>query len=185
MDPFFLQRDQAVLVVVDVQERFLTALPKKVVEAMTLRQEALIRTFRILDCPILVTEQYPRGLGHTLPALKQHLEGVEPLEKITFSCCRDEVFSESLARCDRRQVVLCGIETHVCVLQTALDLLRSRHQVHLPLDAVASRNKDHWKNGLDVAKQAGAVVTNTETVLFQLMERADIPEFKEIQGLIL
>ena len=183
-DPFFLRRDDTLLVVIDVQEKLLPAMPPDRTATFLRYQKALVEGFKLLELPILWTEQYTKGLGPTTPELSRLLVPLEPLEKNAFSCMREDPFPRRLAERGRRQVVLCGIETHVCVLQTALDLLDQEYTVHIPEDAVGSRTEENRRNGLDLAGRAGAVITNTETVLFQLLERANLPPFKAVSRLI-
>lgn len=141
----------------------------------------LIEAARLLHIPVIVTEQYPKGLGPTVKKIKDGLnDHYMPIEKITFSCCRDKTFVDSLRRAGRKRVILCGMETHVCVLQTCVDLLREGYYVHAVRDAVCSRAEDNFMTGIDFMRDAGAVITCTETVLFQLLERAGTEEFKVI-----
>jgi nicotinamidase-related amidase len=122
-------------------------------------------------------------LGETVPELKERLCS-PALEKMTFSCCGDETFQKEIAATGRRQVILVGMETHVCVLQTALELLDAGYHVHLVSDAVMSRKRENWQTGLAVAAAAGAVVTSTEAALFQLLRVAGTEEFKRLSKLV-
>lgn len=144
----------------------------------------LIEGATILDVPIAVTEQYPKGLGPTEEELRGALLSYEPFEKLTFSCCGEPSFTSALDALGRRTIILAGMETHVCVLQTALDLLRGGYGVHLVRDAVCSREKENWITGVDLMRDAGAVITSTETVLFQLLGKAGSEEFKAISKLV-
>jgi nicotinamidase-related amidase len=144
----------------------------------------LIRTAGLHQIPIVHTQQYTRGLGPTVDAVASHLEGIEPVEKIFFSCCGEEPFGEKLDSLGRSKVILTGMETHVCVLQTALDLLDAGYIVHVPWDAVCSRTDGNRDAGLRFMEQAGAVLTSTETVIFQVLEKAGTPQFKEISSLL-
>jgi nicotinamidase-related amidase len=171
-----LQRDRAALVVVDVQEAF-RAYERfgQVAE----RCAKLLEGARILELPALVSEQYPKGLGHSAPELGL---GEEPrVEKTVFSAARAEGFDLG----NHDQAVVCGIETHVCVSQTVHDLLARGIEVHVPADAVASRHAIDYERGLERLERAGAVVTTVEAVLFELLERAGTPEFKAVQRLII
>jgi nicotinamidase-related amidase len=147
--------------------------------------KVLVAVARRLGLPMLVTEQYPKGLGHTLPELREALgPGTEPLAKVSFSCAAAEPVRTRLAAAGRRQAVLAGIEAHVCVLMSALDLLAEGYAVHVVADAVTSRTQASWRLAMDQLRQAGAVVTSTETVLFQLLGQADTEEFRELARLI-
>jgi nicotinamidase-related amidase len=171
-----LNRDRAALVVVDVQEGFRPyASFAGVAEACA----KLVQAARILEVPRVVSEQYSKGLGHTAPEVG--LEGERPIEKSVFSAARADGFDLG----DRDQVVVCGIETHVCVSQTVLDLLERGVEVQIPADAVGSRHGIDYERGLERLERAGAVVTTVEAALFELLERAGTPEFKAVQKLII
>jgi nicotinamidase-related amidase len=173
------------LVVVDVQERLFPAMDADHREEVVSNIKVLGAAARRLGRPIVVTEQYPKGLGHTLPELLDTLgPGVEPLAKVDFSCCGADGFRERLRAAGTRQVVLVGIEAHVCVLLTALDLMADGHRVQVVADAVTSRTQSNWRLAMAQLRQAGGVVTSTETVLFQLLGRADTDEFRELARLI-
>lgn len=175
---------QPVLVIIDVQERLFNAMDAE-------RRDDVIRNIKILGVaarrltlPVVVTEQYPRGLGRTLPELRELLDDVAPIEKTTFSCCAADGFTDRLEALGGEPVILAGIEAHVCVLLTALDLLRQGFRVSVVADAVCSRTPANFEAGLAQARQAGAVVTTTETVVFQLLGRADTDAFREISKLL-
>jgi nicotinamidase-related amidase len=175
-----LDVDRAALVVVDVQEAFRKALPEfdQVARACATLVEGAVAT----GIPIRVTEQYPKGLGHTVPEVAERLPaGVDPIEKVCFSAPEAEGFDLD----GRQQAIVCGIEAHVCVNQTVLDLLESGVEVHVVADAVGSRMADNRDVGLHKAERAGAVITSVETALFELVGRAGTDEFKRVQKLIL
>ena len=182
--PMKLTRDGSTLVVVDVQERLFAAMDAEHREEVVKNLKVLAAAARRLGLPILVTEQYPKGLGHTLPELREALGSVEPLEKVTFSCCDAEGFTARLKAAKTKQVILAGIEAHVCVLLTGLDLLAAGYSVHVAADAVTSRTQGNWRIGVDQLRQAGAVVTTTESVLFQLLGKADTDDFRTLAKLI-
>ena len=182
--PMRLTRDGSALVVVDVQERLFAAMDAEHREEVAKNLKVLATAARRLSLPILVTEQYPKGLGHTLPEIKEALGPVEPLEKVAFSCCDAEGFGARLRATNRKQVILAGIEAHVCVLLTGLDLLAEGYGVHVAADAVTSRTQGNWRMGVDQLRQAGAVITTTESVLFQLLEKADTDDFRTLATLI-
>jgi nicotinamidase-related amidase len=177
-----LERGRAALVVVDVQEAFRPAVAD--FDAVARNAAALIQGAKVLGVPVLVTEQYPKGLGRTVPELARHLGGVVPIEKLCFSAADSPDFAGALADTGRDQVLLCGIESHVCVNQTADDLLGMGREVHVARDAVSSRTAENRELGLAKMERAGAVVTSTETALFELLRAAGTPEFKEIQRLV-
>jgi nicotinamidase-related amidase len=171
-----LVRDRAALVVVDVQEAFR---PYASFAGVAESCAKLLQGARILGLPSVVTEQYPKGLGHTAPELG--LRDERPIEKTVFSAARAERFDLA----GREQALVCGIETHVCVSQTVHDLLAAGIEVHVPADAVGSRHELDHARGLERLERAGAVVSTVEAALFELLERAGTPEFKAVQKLIL
>ncbi len=178
MDKFVLKRENAALIIVDIQERLAVAMSEKdKVIANTLH---VIEASKLLDFPVLLTEQYPKGLGPTVPEIKDALQAYAPIEKITFSCCGEGFFTEAVEGLDKKQVILVGMETHVCVLQTCIDLLQSGYDVHLVADAVCSRAEANYRTAIEYMRDAGAVITCTETVLFQLLVKAGTEEFKAI-----
>lgn len=175
-----LDRQRATLVVVDVQEGFRRAVPD--FERVAKATATLIEGAGIIGVPVVLTEQYPRGLGETATEVAGHLpEGLEPLEKVCFSAADAEGFDLG----GRDQALVCGIETHVCVNQTALDLLASGVEVQVTEDAVASRSQENKRVGLQKMERAGAVLTSVEAALFELLGRAGTDEFKRVQKLIL
>jgi nicotinamidase-related amidase len=171
-----LNRDRAALVVVDVQEGFR---PYESFAGVAESCAKLVQAARILDVPRVVSEQYPKGLGHTAPEVG--LEDEVAIEKSVFSAARAAGFDLG----ERDQAVVCGIETHVCVSQTVHDLLDRGVEVHVPADAVGSRHAIDYERGLERLERAGAVVTTVEAALFELLERAGTPEFKAVQKLII
>jgi nicotinamidase-related amidase len=171
-----LDRDRAALVVVDVQEAFRSyASFAGVAQACA----TLLQGARLLALPAIVSEQYPKGLGHSAPELGLRQE--PRIEKSVFSAARAEGFDLG----GRTQAVVCGIETHVCVSQTVHDLLDRGVEVHVPADAVGSRHTLDYERGLERLQRAGAVVSTVESVLFELLGSARAPEFKDVQRLIL
>ncbi len=174
-----LERQRAVLVVVDVQEAFRKAVPR--FDQVAAAASALVQGAAAMDVPIVVTEQYPQGLGRTVPAVAGHLpDGTEPVEKVRFSAAEAEGFDLG----GRDQALLCGIEAHVCVNQTTLDLLDRGIEVQVVADAVASRTEENREVGLRRAECAGAGLTSVETALFELLGGSDAPEFKQVQELV-
>lgn len=171
-----LNRDHAALVVVDVQEGFR---PYASFAGVADASRKLVQAARILDVPTLVSEQYPKGLGHT--ASEVGIEDERVIEKTVFSAARAEGFDLDIGR---MQAIVCGIETHVCVSQTVHDLLGQGVEVHVPADGVGSRHEIDYERGLERMERAGAVVTTVEAALFELLERAGTPEFKSVQALI-
>jgi nicotinamidase-related amidase len=171
-----LDRDRAALVVVDVQEGFRSYASFAEVAGACAK---LVQGARVLELPVIVSEQYPKGLGHTAPEVG--LEDEPRIEKSVFSAVRAEGFDLGASE----QAIVCGIEAHVCVSQTVHDLLDRGLEVHVPADAVGSRNEIDYQRGLERMERAGAVVSTVEAALFELLERAGTPEFKAVQKLII
>jgi nicotinamidase-related amidase len=175
-----LDPERTTLVVIDVQEGFRKAIPG--FERVAKATGTLIEGAEAIGIPIIVTEQYPKGLGETASEVMEHLpRNVEPLEKVVFSAADAEGFDLG----GRDQALVCGIETHVCVNQTVLDLLDSGSEVQVAEDAVGSRTEENKSVGLHKMERAGATLTSVETALFELLGRAGTEEFKTVQRLIL
>jgi nicotinamidase-related amidase len=175
-----LDPQRAALVVIDVQEGFRKAIP--VFDELARAVGVLVQGARVVGIPIVVTEQYPKGLGHTVPEVADHLPpDVKPIDKVVFSAVEADGFV--LGGAD--QVLICGGETHVCVNQTVIDLLARGIDVHVAEDAVGSRTKQNWQLGLHKVEHVGATLTSVETALFELVRRAGTDEFKQVQKLIL
>jgi nicotinamidase-related amidase len=175
-----LDRHRAALVVIDVQEGFRGAIEG--FEEIARATATMIRGAAALDLPVVVTEQYPKGLGATVPEVLETLPaGTEPIEKTVFSAAAAEGFDLA----GREQAIVCGIESHVCVNQTVLDLLDAGTEVHVVADAVGSRSADNRALGLEKAERAGAWSTSVEMALFELLGAAGSDEFKSVQKLVL
>ncbi len=177
-----LRRNDALLLVIDYQEKLVGAMHNH--ETVTADIVRLMQGMALLQVPMIVTEQYPKGLGPTIDELTHEFGGETPLEKMTFSCCGNDGFWNRLKKTGRKQIVAVGIETHVCVLQTVLDLLANGYQVHIPKTAVSSRAHENRDNALQRMNQAGAIITNVESVLFELLVEAGTDDFKKVRKLI-
>lgn len=170
------------LVVVDVQG--------KLAELMYDRQNLfrniaiLIKAAKILDIPILWSQQCPQALGPTVPRIARLLAGNGPINKSSFSCCGEERFNSVLKSLSRQQVLLCGIEAHICIYQTALDLLKAGYNVNVIVDAVSSRTPENKQTAISRMQIEGVSIANTEMVLFELLRTAKHPQFKQIAKLI-
>jgi nicotinamidase-related amidase len=175
-----LERDRAALLVIDVQERINSVMAD---QGHLPRIEVLIEACRGLEVPVLASEQYPQGLGPTVESLASMLQEDLP-GKLTFSCARDDGLRGAVEESGRTQILVTGIETHVCVLQTAIDLLNAGHDVHVPHDAVSSRRPADKQWALHRMAAAGATITSTESALFELLERCDTADFKTVATLI-
>ena len=182
-DTYLLDRNKALLVIIDVQEKLCRAMDQDVLTTLAANTTILLEAAKELGMPIIATEQYVKGLGETLDVLKSQLPAAA-LEKMSFSCCGDPNFVNELKATGRTQVIITGMETHVCVLQTVLELLDAGFTIHVVKDAVMSRHKRNWKTGLNVMSAAGAVITSTEAALFQLLKVAGTEEFKKLSKLV-
>lgn len=179
--PHLLQPDNSVLVIVDIQTKLLNAMPALVTATLLKNTENLIKAAHLLDIPILLTEQYPKGLGATDTRITTHLNSnTRCFEKTCFSCCSAENFSDSLQQLSRQQIILVGQEAHICILQTAFDLTHQNFQVYALEDATCSRQAQHHSNALQRMQQHDITISNTESVLFEWLEDAKHPHFSAI-----
>jgi nicotinamidase-related amidase len=182
-----LARQRTALLVVDIQERLAPAMPPAVLEQVVKNARILIETARRLSMPIVVSQQYPKGLGTTLPAIEDALSGAEHLhrfDKVEFSAVDCAAFGELAPKLARDQWIVCGMETHVCVYQTVRGLVARGYQAHACADAVSSRTKTSWRVGLGLIERAGGVVTTTEASVFDLLQKAGSDDFKALSKLI-
>lgn len=178
-----LSRQHAALVVIDMQEAFRPVIQDFAEVATRIGKAA--QGAQLLEIPVIVTEQYPRGLKHTAPEILEHLPAdARAIEKICFSSCGVAEFRDQLAARHIKQALVCGIEAHICVAQTVLDLLAEGIEVHLLVDAITSRQRDSKEVALRRLTQAGAQVSNLEMALFEMLGSADAPPFKAVQSLI-
>jgi nicotinamidase-related amidase len=175
-----------VILVVDVQEKLAAAMPEAALAALVKNTEILLETAKVLDVKVLASEQYPKGLGHTLPALGEKLGalGVTPMPKMAFDACSDLAIARALSDIAPRQVVIVGMEAHVCVFQTARELVKRGYATHVVADAVTSRRKENRQLGLSLCERAGAIVTPAETVAFDLLGQAGSDAFKTVSKLV-
>ena len=175
-----LEPDQCALIVIDIQEKLFPPIWQK--EQLMRNSQLLIRLARILNIPTLATTQYAKGLGNTVPEIASLLEDSSPIDKLMFSCFGSDVFCSLLKRLPGRRttVLLCGMETHICVMQTALAALREGYLVHVAADAVSSRTESNWRIGLDRMRDAGAVISSAEMMIYELLKSSGAPAFREM-----
>ncbi|HEV2399281.1 MAG TPA: hydrolase [Candidatus Sulfotelmatobacter sp.] len=175
-----LDADQCALVVIDIQQKLLPPIYHK--DQLVKNSQLLIRAAGILKIPTLLSTQYARGLGSTVPEIASLLTGTEAVDKTLFSCFGSDAFCASLKRLpgQRNTLLLCGMESHICVTQTALGALREGYLVHVASDAVSSRTEWNWKIGLDRMRAAGAVISSTEMMVYELMRSSSSAAFKEL-----
>lgn len=177
-----LDRDRSLVLLVDVQERLRPVMSD--IDSVIDECGRALRAARQLEVPILVTEQYPRGLGRTVPELLEVLETDSVIDKMTFSCWGSQEVRERVEELGRDQVVTIGIESHVCVMQTALDLLASGKQVQVPFDAVTSRSRKVREQAIRRMRAEGAIITCVESVLFEWLVEAGTDVFKTVSKMV-
>ena len=181
MEKFKLEREDSLLFVIDIQERLVPAI--KDADRVINNTLTLLKAAKIMGVEKIATEQYPKGLGNTIEILKEHIEDDKIFSKVEFSACIDEV-RDCIKKMDKKKIIITGMETHVCVYQTARDLLCMGLEVHIVSDAVSSRTQANYLNALELLRDMGCVITNTETVLFDLLGKAGTEEFKTISKMI-
>lgn len=179
LERFFIRPENALLIIIDMQEKLAKAMKEEVLAKTVKNIITFIELCKLYQIPVIFTEQYPKGLGKTLEEIRNLLYE-EAIEKLDFSCFGEEKFAEKIKKLGRQEVILTGMETHVCVWQTALDFLARDYHVFVPYDAVCSRTKENWKIGIKLMKDAGAVITCTETLIFQILKKAGTAEFKKM-----
>lgn len=185
------------LLVVDIQERLLPAMPPDIAAQTVKNTQILIHAAQLLQLPIVVSQQYPKGLGQTVPPIAEALSAAEAagasvyrFDKVEFSAAGSQAFLAlppaelEGPKMRREQWIVCGMETHVCVYQTVRDLMLPTYAVHVVSDAVASRTKANWKLGLELCRETGARITSTEVVVFDLLQQAGTDAFKALSKLI-
>jgi nicotinamidase-related amidase len=177
-----LSRENTGLVVVDVQTKLMSVMEQKKRVVDNLKK--LIHLSKLFNIPVILTEQYPRMLGSTLSEIKEAFPVYNPIQKMHFNCCAFSPFNERLKSTGLINLILTGVETHICIFQTCLSLLERGYVVHVPQDAVDSRTDENRQVGIRLMEKAGAVITSTETVIFQILEKAGTKEFKEMLKLV-
>ena len=140
----------------------------------------LLHLSNLYNLPLVLTEQYPKWLGSTLPELKEVLTSYDPIEKLHFNCCDVDTFNTRLESEDLTNIILMGVETHICIFMTCISLLEKGYKIHVPQDAVDSRTDENWRVGLELMREAGAMITSTETIIYQILNKAGTKEFKEM-----
>lgn len=173
------------LIVVDFQGALHSAMKEKIADKILKNTIILIKGAKVLGLPIVVTEQYPRGLGETVsPVIEALGDCYKPLEKLSFSIMGEDEIRDAIYALQVKNLILCGMETHVCILQSVFDLKEAGFNPYVAIDTVSSRSKQDWEVGIDSIKRGGGEITSTETILFGLLERAGGNEFKEISRLL-
>lgn len=175
-----LRPEVCALLVVDIQTRLMPVITGR--EAVTRNSALLIKAAEVLKIPVIATTQYGEKIGELLPEVMAELGGVEPLDKMEFDCFANQAINEKVKALPRRinTLLICGVETHICIYQTVLGAIKEGYRVWVPADAVSSRAVLNYETGLARIKELGAIVTNTEMVIYELLHRAGTPEFKEL-----
>jgi nicotinamidase-related amidase len=177
MSDWRLTPQNTALVVVDVQEKLMNVMPRRA--EMLASIEKLVGAARVLQLPTLVTAQYIKGLGPVCGEIVEATPGITPLEKMTFSCCGSEEFLSAVKGLRRQRIILCGIEAHVCVQQTAIDLMKD-YFVYIPVDAISSRHEIDCTIAIERLRDCGAIITTVESAVFELLRESGTAEFKQI-----
>lgn len=180
-----LNADDSLLLIVDIQSKLTAVMPEEAAENMLKNTVGLVKAAEQLNIPVFLTEQYPKGLGSTVDGLKQQLSHhITCFEKTNFSCLGAENFTDTLANSKRKQIILVGQETHVCILQTAFELIEQGYQVHVLEDAVCSRKAENKFYALQRMQQKGATISHFESVLFEWLRNAQHQHFSDISQLL-
>lgn len=179
----FLNTENSLLVVVDVQQKLMNVMSNS--EKCLAKVRLLANALTLMDVPVIVTEQYPKGLGPTVDAVKEVLSENTPfIEKSAFSCCGADEFNAKVQEADRKNIILCGVESHVCVLQTAVALMSKGYNVTLAADAASSRSEDDKALALSFMRHSGISVLSTESIIFALLKDSKHPSFKAVSALL-
>ena len=177
-----IEKSDSTALVIDIQERLFPHMVEK--ESLLQRTLLLLEGLKILQVPVQMTEQYPRGLGPTLEPVAKALPSLSPIEKMTFSCCDEPSYLLELERSGKKSVIICGIEAHVCVLQTVTDLISAGFLPVVVADCISSRRADDKEVALERMRSEGAVITTSESILFELTRAAENETFKTISKLV-
>jgi nicotinamidase-related amidase len=177
MSDWRLTPQNSALVVIDVQEKLMNVMPRRAETLASIQK--LVGAARVLKLPILVTTQYIKGLGPVCAEIAEAIPGITPIEKMTFSCCGSEEFLRAVKDLRRQRIILCGIEAHVCVQQTAIDLMKD-YFVYIAADAICSRHEVDYTTAVERMRDCGAVITTVESVVFELLRESGTEPFKQI-----
>lgn len=183
MKDYTINHQDSLLLIIDIQDRLFQAMSVEVQNVLKKNCSILLQTAKEFNIPLIITEQYRKGLGETIPDLKNIMTASANLEKIHFNCMKDEEIKKAVIAAGKKTVIVTGIESHICVLQTALSLITEGFKVIITSDGVASRRKEDWKAALSILSEAGALIYPTETIAFMILEKSGTPEFKKISPL--
>lgn len=180
--PNIANKTGSVLIIIDVQEKLIPKIYKK--EEVIENIKRLIKFCETLNIPIILTEQYPEGLGNTIPEIKETLSIFKPIKKVTFSCFDSNEFTSEIKKLKTSTIIITGIETHICVNQTALDALMNNFKVFVISDAVSSRSEQNWRMGLEKMQNSGVNISSAEMLMYEILEKAGTPDFKKVLPLL-
>jgi nicotinamidase-related amidase len=180
MNKFLLQAEDCAVMVIDIQEKLFAVMDERFRSLLIRNSRILVETAQALDMPIVVTEQYPKGMGGTILEIGEHIRGIQRYEKLYFSCYRDPAIRDRTDSLARKTVIVAGMETHVCVFQTVIDLLMAGYRVVIAGDAVSSRRELDRKEAIIEMRSAGALIYSTEMIAFMLLEKAGTTQFKRL-----
>lgn len=180
---FYITPDNTALFIIDIQDSLFNSMEYEMRKKVAKNVGILIELAKQYSLPILLTEQYRKGLGSTIKELMERLQGVVAYDKLTFDCMKDDRIREQVNRIKRSNIILCGIESHICVLTTALSLLKENYNVIIASDAVCSRRGHEWDMAIQALRQAGSIVYPTETIAFMMLEKAGTERFKKLSPL--
>jgi len=178
----FIEREKAALVIIDIQEKLFPYVKDQIILQRNVSK--LAETAKLLDVPVIVTEHYPKGLGRTIPSVANLVKEAKKIEKTSFGCCGDEKFNKAVKKTDRKQIIICGVETHICVAQTAMGLKNGGYDVYLSGDAVSSRNETDAETAIERMRGEGIIISTTEALMYELMRDASDPLFKEFLKIV-
>ena len=173
-----LERENTGLLVIDVQENLLPVMGQK--QRVIGNIIKLLNLSTLFSLPVLLTEQYPKWLGPTMSEIIESLPDYQPITKLHFNCCEVDAFEERLKSVGLNSIIVTGVESHICIFQTCVSLLERGYLVQVPQDAVDARTEENWRVGLELMKKAGAVITSTEAVIYQILKKAGTREFKKM-----
>lgn len=181
----YCQADDSQLLIIDIQSKLTSVMPDKVIQRLVYNTGNLAQAAGLLSIPVHVSQQYPKGLGTLIPEIAELLPaGYQQYDKTCFSCAGVNNLMQEISHNKRNQIIIAGIEAHICVLQTALDLIEAGYQVYIVNDAVSSRQRDNYENALGRLQMAGAIISNSESVIFEWLSDATHPQFRKISAMI-
>ena len=177
-----LERENTGLLVVDVQEKLMPVMKRK--QCVIDNIIRLLHLSKLFNLPVILTEHYLKWLGPTIPEIIEYLPVYEPIPKLHFNCCDVDAFNKRLDSENLTNIIVTGVESHICIFQTCVSIIKKGYQVHVPQDAVDSRTDENWRVGIELIKKAGALVSSTETIIYQILKKAGTKEFKKMLKLI-